>query len=66
MKMMMMLRPKTRTVYEIHYTNPRFEGEKHVIWRGKNAGNATRSWLEIAGEGTEVVSVKPRQLTWLG
>lgn len=59
----MMMRPKTRTVYEIVYSNPRFEGEKHVIWRGKDATNASRSWLEIAGEGTEIVSVKPRQLS---
>ncbi|AGK86681.1 hypothetical protein S-CBP42_0030 [Synechococcus phage S-CBP42] len=61
-----MMKPKTRTVYEIYYSNPRFEGEKQVLWRGKDATNASRSWLGIAGEGTEIVSVRPVQLTWQG
>lgn len=60
------MRTRTRTVYQLTYTNPRFEGEKVVIWRGKDEGNATRSWLEVAAPGTEVIDVEEKRISWQG
>jgi hypothetical protein len=61
-----MQRTKTCTVYQLTYTHPRFQGEKVVIWRGKDEGNAIRSWLAMAAPGTEVVDAEMKQIRWQG
>ena len=56
---------KRQTVmWNITYLTPR-GNTKWVLWRGKDEGNATRSFLNVMPSGTEVERVYPYTLKWI-
>ena len=55
---------RSTTVYNITYETPR-GAVKHVLWRGKDEGNAERSWLAMAAPGTIIISTHPHKITWI-
>ena len=54
---------RSTTVYNITYETPR-GAVKWVFWRGKDEGNASRSWLDMAAPGTRIISIHPHKISW--